>query len=171
MSKAERQLEVERTRRAHADRTLGQLTVRNERLEEERSSLELPEPGELVQLERELADVSDSLTERREALDIDESELPVLEQELRDAEQTAEIAQQRLNQLDARLTALQQLQEQVSRAGEIEPWLERNGLLRNSHLWQGIRIRNGWEDALESILRERLNSIGVEDLTLSLIHI
>jgi len=53
----------------------------------------------------------------------------------------------------------------VTRAEEIEPWLERHGLLRNAHLWQGVRIRDGWEDALEAILRERLNSIGVDDLT------
>ena len=96
---------------------------------------------------------------------MDESELPGLEQRLGEAEDAAESAQQRLHQLDARLTALQQLQEQVSRAGEMEPWLERNGLAGNSRLWQGIRIREGWEDALESVLRERLNSIAIEDLS------
>ncbi|MEO8163889.1 MAG: chromosome segregation protein SMC, partial [Betaproteobacteria bacterium] len=62
------------------------------------------------------------------------------------------------------LTALQSLQDQVSRAGELEPWLDRNDLRRNAHLWQGIRIREGWDDALEAVLRERLNSIGLSDL-------
>jgi len=165
LAQAERQLEVERTRRAHADRTLNQLTIRSERLEAERSNFELADPGELVRIDRELADVSNSLAERREALGIDEIEVPALEAALREAEEAAELAQRRLNQLDARLTALQQLQEQVTRAEEIEPWLERHGLLRNAHLWQGVRIRDGWEDALEAILRERLNSIGVDDLT------
>ena len=165
LAQAERQLEVERTRRAHAERTLKQLTIRSERLEVERSNFELSDPGELVRIDRELADVSNSLAERREALGIDEIEVPALETTLREAEKAAELAQRRLNQLDARLTALQQLQEQVTRAEEIEPWLERHGLLRNAHLWQGVRIRDGWEDALEAILRERLNSIGVDDLT------
>jgi chromosome segregation protein len=165
LAQAERQLEVERTRRAHADRTLNQLTIRSERLELERSNFELADPGELVRIDRELADVSNSLAERREALGIDEIEIPALETALREAEESAELAQRRLNQLDARLTALQQLQEQVTRAEEIEPWLERHGMLRNAHLWQGVRIRDGWEDALEAILRERLNSIGVDDLT------
>ena len=165
LAQAERQLEVERTRRAHSDRTLNQLTIRSERLEEERSNFELADPGELVRIDRELADVSRSLGERREALGIDEIELPALETALREAEEAAESAQHRLSQLDARLTALQQLQEQVTRTEEIEPWLERHGLLRNAHLWQGLSIRDGWEDALEAVLRERLNSIGVDDLT------
>ena len=163
-AQAEQQLEVERTRRAHTDRVLGQLMARSTRLEEEREKLELPEPGELVRLDRELADVAATLAERREALRMDEAELPEREQVLGEAEDAAESAQQRLHQLDARLSALQQLQDQVSRAGEMEPWLERNGLVGNSRLWQGIRIREGWEDALESVLRERLNSIAVDDL-------
>ena len=90
--------------------------------------------------------------------------MPQLEQSLQTAEETAEQTQQRVHQLDARLTALQSLQDQVSRSGELEPWLDRNDLRRNAHLWQGIRIREGWEDALEAVLSERLNSIGLPDL-------
>ncbi len=164
LAQAEQELEVERTRRAHTDRVLEQLTARNARLEEERDKLELPEPAELVRLDRELTDAGRVLEARRKALTEDESQLPELERTLSEAEAAAETAQQRLNRLDARLTALQQLQEQVAGAGEMEPWLERNGLVRNSRLWQGIRIRQGWENALESILRERLNSVAVEDL-------
>jgi len=164
LAQAEQQLEVERTRRAHTDRVLEQLTARNARLEEERDKLELPEPAELVRMDRELNDIERVLTERREALALDESGLPELERCLSEAEETAEHAQRRLNQLDARLTALQQLQDRVAGAGEMEAWLDRNGLVGNSRLWQGIRIRDGWEDALESILRERLNSISVDDL-------
>ncbi len=165
LAQTEQQLEVERTRRAHTDRVLDQLTARNSRLEEERSQLELPEPAELVRLDREVGDVARLLTERRETLTVDEEQLPEFERMLSKAEETAEAAQHRLNQLDARLTALQQLQDRVSGAGGMETWLERNGLVRNSRLWQGIKIKEGWDDALESILRERLNSIAVEDLS------
>ncbi len=166
LAQAEQQLEVERTRRAHTDRVLEQLIARNSRLEEERDKLELPEPAELVRLDRELTDVDRILFERREALTLDESRLPELESELAEAEDAAEAAQRRLSQIDARLTALQQLQDRVSGAGGMEAWLERNGLVGNSRLWQGIRIKEGWEDALESILRERLNSIAVDELSL-----
>ena len=165
LSRGEQDLEVEKTRRGHSERMLAQLAARQSRLEQERDALELPEPSELVRLDRELEDATRSLAERREALALGENELPEREASLQQAESAAEALQHRLNQLDARLTALQQLQEQVSRAGELEPWLERNALTRSPRLWQSLRIREGWEDALEAILRERLNSIGLDDLS------
>ncbi|MEX0958479.1 MAG: chromosome segregation protein SMC [Burkholderiales bacterium] len=164
LTRAEQQLELERTRCAHSEKLLGQLATRRGRLEEERDALEMPEPSELVRLDQELQELSYMLGERREALALRESELPGQETALQDAETVAEQLRQRLNQRDARLTALQSLQEQVSRAGELEPWLERNSLKRNPHLWQAVQVREGWEDALEAVLRERLNSIGLEDL-------
>jgi chromosome segregation protein len=164
LSRGEQDLEVERTRRGHSERVLAQLAARRARLEEERDALEVPEPSQLVRLDRELEDATRTLAERREALALGESDLPQREDSLHRAEAAAEALQHRLNQLDARLTALQQLQEQVSRAGELEPWLERNALTRSPHLWQALRIREGWEDALEAVLRERLNSIGLDDL-------
>ena len=33
-------------------------------------------------------------------------------------------------------------------------------------LWQRIQIEKGWEDALEAVLRERLNSVALEQLEL-----
>ena len=164
LARAEQQLELERTRVAHSEKLVAQLEGRRSRLEEERDALELPETSELVRLDRELGEVSDALAERREALLLAESALPDKETELNPARESAEQIQQRLNQIDARLTALQSLQEQVTRAAGMEPWLERHGLMRSPHLWQGLRIREGWEDAIEAVLRERLNSIGLDSL-------
>ena len=66
--------------------------------------------------------------------------------------------------LDARRTALELLQKQVSRSGEMHAWLDDHQLDGLGRLWQGLRIEPGWEDALEAILRERLNGIAVDDL-------
>ncbi len=164
LSQAEQQLQLEGARKSHTDRLVQQFAARRTRLEEERDGLEVPNLSELVRLEKEVSELGHRLAGERQALEECESQLPGLEATVRTAEQEAEQAQQRLNQLDARLTALQALQEQVSRAGELDPWLDRHGLRRNPHLWQGLRIREGWEDALEAVLRERLNSVGLEDL-------
>ena len=164
LQRAEQQLELEQAKRGHAEKLIAQLSARQSRLEEERDALELPQPSELVRLDSELQEVSQTLAERRDTLALQESEVPEREEQWRGALAQADELQQRENQIDARLTALQALQEQVSRSGELQPWLERHALARSPHLWQGLRIREGWEDALEAVLRERLNSIGLDDL-------
>jgi chromosome segregation protein len=164
LTQAEQQLRLEDARKGHTEKLLLQLASRRARLEEERDGLEVPNLSELVRLESEIRDLDHQLAGQRDAFEQCEAALPKLEQFLQAAEETAEQTQQRVHQLDARLTALQSLQEQVSRSRELEPWLDRNDLRRNAHLWQGIRIREGWEDALEAVLRERLNSIGLTDL-------
>ena len=164
LTQAEQQLRLEDTRQGHTDKLLQQLASRRARLEEERDALEIPNLSKLVRLESEIRELDHQLAGQRDAFEQCEAALPQLEQSLQAAEETAEQTQHRVHQLDARLTALQSLQEQVSRSGELDPWLDRNDLRRNAHLWQGIRIREGWENALEAVLRERLNSIGLIDL-------
>ena len=164
LTQAEQQLRLEDTRKGHTDKLLQQLAARRARLEEERDGLEIPNLSELVRLESEIRELDHQLTGQRDAFEQCEEALPTLEQSWQTAEETAEQVRQRVHQLDARLTALQSLQDQVSRSSELEPWLDRNDLRRNAHLWQGIRIREGWENALEAVLRERLNSIGLSDL-------
>jgi chromosome segregation protein len=164
LTQAEQQLQLEQARAGHSEKLLQQLETRRARLEEERDGLEVPNLSELVRLETAIGDLAQRLYEQRDTLEKCDADLPTLEAVMHGAEQNAEQTQQRLNQLDARLAALQSLQEQVSRAGEIERWLERHELRRNPHLWQGIKIREGWEDALEAVLRERLNSIGLAEL-------
>jgi len=165
LTQAEQRLQLEAARKGHTEKVLQQFAVRQARLDEERDGLEVPNLSELVRLEKETGELAFQLSGQREALEGCEADLPGLEEAMRGAEQEAEQAQQRLHQLDARLTALQSLQEQVSRAGEVEPWLDSHELRRNPHLWQGLRVRVGWEDALEAVLRERLNSIGLDDLS------
>ena len=164
LTQAEQQLRLEDARKGHTEKLLLQLAARGARLEEERDGLEVPNLSALVRLESEIRELDDQLAGQRDAFEQCEAALPKLEQSLQTAEETAEQTRQRVHQLDARLTALQSLQAQVSRSGALDPWLDRNDLRRNAHLWQGIRIREGWEDALEAVLRERLNSIGLTDL-------
>ena len=165
LTQSEQQLRLEDTRKGHSEKLLQQLGLRRTRLEEERDGLEVPNLSELVRLESAIRELGDELDQRRAAFEKCEAALPMLEQSLEKAEADAETVGQRVHQLDARLTALQALQDQVSRSGELQPWLERNDLRRAAHLWQGIRIRDGWDDALEAVLRERLNSIGLADLS------
>jgi chromosome segregation protein len=161
----EQQIKLADSQLGHAQRLLEQIAQRKERLTQAQAGLDHPDPEQIRQLAEELASASQELALKRESLAEMEERLPELDRLAREADERAESTERSLGQVDARLTALQSLQEQVSRAGGLEPWLDKRELRRNPRLWQGIRIREGWEDALESVLRERLNSVGLEDLS------
>ncbi|MET5115839.1 hypothetical protein AAHH79_36915, partial [Burkholderia pseudomallei] len=60
------------------------------------------------------------------------------------------------HQLEARLAALQQLQENVQTQGKIQPWLDKHELGARPRLWKKLHVEAGWETALEAGLRERI---------------
>jgi chromosome segregation protein len=157
-------IEVEATRQQHSEKLLAQLAQRRQRLEQEQAGLEDAEPEGLEQLARELDELDHRYQARREALDSGEGELPALEQAHRAAADHADAAARELGALEARCTALELLQKQVSRSGEMHAWLDNQQLDGSSRLWQGIRVEPGWEDALEAVLRERLSGIALDNL-------
>ena len=53
------------------------------------------------------------------------------------------------------------LQEKVKTDGKLAPWLAKHGLDGLQGLWSRIHIEQGWENALEAALRERLGALEV----------
>ena len=159
---AEQAAGVERTKHEHARQTLEQLAQRTQRLTEERSGLQPADAARLALLRNQIATLEEELRGYSGTLAAHEAQLPQAEQALRDWDAAVEGARERLTGIEARLQALRQLQEQVARGVQTEGWLENRGLKGAPRLWQGIRIEPGWEDALEAVLRERLNAIALE---------
>ena len=164
LAQTEQALHVERTKLEHAARVLEQLAQREERLREEQAALPATDEASLERLREEAQALGYALDAQRVALAEREAELPRLEQELRSRMDALDAANQRLTGLEARVEALSQLQERIARGAGLKDWLTARGLDTAPRLWQGIAIENGWEDALESVLRERLNGIALEDI-------
>ena len=112
--------------------------------------------SDIAAVEAELQNLRGSMSAQ------EDDELPQAEQALREQDAALEAGNQRLAGIEARLQALRQLQERLARGTNNEGWLEARGLGHASRLWQSIRIESGWEDALEAVLRERLNALGLE---------
>jgi chromosome segregation protein len=161
---AEQAAGVERTRHEHARQTLEQLAQRAQRLTEEHSGLQPADAPRQTLLRDNIAALETELQGFSGALTAQEGQLPQVEQAMRERDAALEAASQQLAGREARLQALSQLQEQLARGAHTEGWLEARGLNRASRLWQGVRIEAGWEDALEAVLRERLNAIALEHL-------
>ncbi len=164
LAQAEQALQVEQTKLGHAARVLEQLGQREERLREEEAGLAVPDEAALERVETDARTLDQTLGEARENLARDEAALPQLEQNLREQLERCDTVNQQVTELTARIGALTQLQERIARGAELKDWLAARELGSASRLWQGISIEPGWEDALESVLRERLNALVLEDV-------
>jgi chromosome segregation protein len=157
-------LEVEQTKHAHARQTLEQLTGRAQRLGEERSALQPADASRLSALRKDISSLEAEMGELGRAVTALEEALPGADQSAREKDAAAQAAGTRLAGLEAQQLALVRLQERLVRGTNNESWLETHGLKAATRLWQGIRIEPGWEDALEAVLRERLNAIALDRL-------
>ena len=164
LSQSEQGYQIEDAHRAHAVKTLQQLQSRLERLKQEQISLPEPDMGELNHHREELAIAEEQLQELQEELAELQMHIPAAEQAKRDADQVAQSENQQLTRLEAQLHALQQVQSRLEHNKKLLDWLEKHQLGTLPRLWQNIQIEPGWENAMESVLRERLNAIALDDL-------
>jgi chromosome segregation protein len=159
LAQAQQNLQVEQTRIEHAARLIEQLSVRQARLDDERGTLPAPDDALLEQLRGRATELEQQLAGKRAELTAHEERLPGLEQSLRDKEHVLDAALQRITGVEARMQALSQLQEKLAKGADMEAWLSARRLDKTQRVWQGVQIEAGWEDALEAVLRERLNGI------------
>ena len=137
---------------------------RRERLAADRNALSAPDDARLVVLQEQL----DAAQESKQIADARLHELqesvPALDEARRTQQQTVNTESAKQADLSARLEALKALQEKVKTDGKLQPWLVKHGLDHLQGLWSRIHIEQGWENALEGALRERLGALEVSRL-------
>ncbi|RYF33758.1 MAG: chromosome segregation protein SMC [Comamonadaceae bacterium] len=141
-----------------------QLTQRSERLRADRNALAAPDEARLRDLQSQLDHAQEAASEAEARLhDLQES-VPQLDDDRRTRQQSVNTEGARHAELSARLEALRALQEKVKTDGKLAPWLAKHGLEGMQGLWSRIHIEQGWENALESALRERMGALEVSRL-------
>jgi chromosome segregation protein len=108
-----------------------------------------------------------ALKKRDEAqikLQASEHAVPLADKARQESQQALQQANQAASQTQAKLSALKGIQERVQAQGKLRPWLEQHQLHELPRLWQKIQVENGWESAVESVLRERTGAIQSLDL-------
>ncbi|WP_075792012.1 chromosome segregation protein SMC [Massilia putida] len=160
----QQRIELSSAHQRNASNILANLATRRERLQQERGGLNLPDAGHLDNLRLQLEEKQLALEEQNLMLEEAASRQETVEQERRDAH--AQVQQESASnaKLEARLSALRQLQERVQTQGKVQPWLQKHELDKLPRLWQKLDIETGWETALESVLRERTGALEVSNL-------
>ena len=164
VARVEQSLALAAQSQRDADRQLQSLALRRERLEQEKRDLQLPDTGRLEQLSGDRVMLEEQLEEAQASLAELEARVPEADAARMQARSAAQEDAQVLGRLEARVTALAKLQEDVQSQGALQPWLQKHELSGLSRLWQKLQIEPGWEPALEAVLRERMTGLEVRNL-------
>ncbi len=141
-----------------------QLTQRRERMVADRNALAAPDEQRLVNLQQQLSNAQEAAQTAEARLHELQEQVPQLDEDRRNRQQAANSESHKQADLSARMEALKALQEKVRTDGKLKPWLAKHGLDGLQGLWSRIHIEQGWENALEAALRERMNSLEVSRL-------
>ncbi|HLT28211.1 MAG TPA: chromosome segregation protein SMC [Zeimonas sp.] len=147
-----------------ASEALDVATRRRERLRAEADALHPFDPEELERAIEALAAAEEADRLTAEALAAVEPQWRELDAQRQPAQQALREAEAKRAQIEGRLHALRQLQERVESQAKVQPWLARHGLERLSRFYEKVQIDDGWESAIESVLRERVRALEVSRL-------
>jgi len=141
-----------------------QFSGRRERLSADRNALAAPDEARLLNLQSQLDQAQETASVAEGRLHELQDSVPQLDETRRAQQQAVNTESARQADLSARMEALKALQEKVKTDGKLQPWLVKHGLDRLQGLWSRIHIEQGWENALEGALRERLGALEVSRL-------
>jgi chromosome segregation protein len=147
-----------------AGRQLDQMHQRQERLKADLATLVRPD-AEALSLATDRQTMAQRKADEAQQISQDaQSKVPETDAARASAQQTLQESSAAFSQTQAKLGALQALQEKVQSQTKVGPWLEKKGLNKKQRLWQDIQVEKGWETALESVLRERVTALQATDL-------
>jgi chromosome segregation protein len=160
----QQQLQLADTQHANLQRNIQQLESRRSRLLLEKDNLPAADGGALHQAQQQITALEKERAEQLEKLAHLQEQLPLADIQRGKQRDALQQQERELAQTEARLHALQQLQRQIDSDKNLNAWLQQHQLEKLPRLWQSIRIESGWEDALEAVLRERLNALTLPSL-------
>lgn len=140
------------------------LNQRRERLAADRKALAAPDEARLADLQQQLEHAQALAAEADARLHELQAQAPQRDEDRRMRQTEVNTEAARLADLSARLDALRAVQEKVKTDGKLQPWLARHGLDGLQGLWSRLHVEPGWENAVESALRERMGALEVSRL-------
>ncbi|HSW04776.1 chromosome segregation protein SMC [Aquabacterium sp.] len=161
VAEVQQQIQVLAADSRNIDEQSRQLRSRRERLSTEARSLATPDMARLAELRTQTATADEAKDLAEARLHELQEQAPALDEQRRAQQDAVNAESGKQADTSARLSALRALQEKVQTQGKLRPWLAQHGLESLQGLWTKVHIETGWETALESALRERLNALEV----------
>ncbi|PSJ18848.1 chromosome segregation protein SMC [Nitrosomonas supralitoralis] len=156
--------QLEENQLSYAKKSIQQLDTRLTRLSSEQAELIFVESSMLTELQSKIDQIECALKAENLKCQNLENHLSKATKNKQQITSKIQELQHALTQATARFTALNNLQSRLNNNQDLNTWLRKHQLTLLPRLWQKIHIKPEWENALEAVLRERLNSIETEQL-------
>jgi chromosome segregation protein len=133
------------------------------RVQQAQTNLISPNLEQLAATQVKLTDIQQSLVSSKKDLDCC---IAIENEAIFAVEQASVIDKQHrleLQKLEARHLALDTVHRKMYAASHIQKWLNTHGFEHTQRFWQHIRVNNGWDIAVQSILRYRAQALFVAD--------
>ena len=152
---------------SHLTKTKQDLSERLQKLKIESAQTEKPDEAHFKELKLELTEIKEescALQEEREELQAQLEESRLAYEEIQENIRQKE---QRFASIQARLTALREIDDKARAGDKLNQWLATQGLSSMSRLFELLQVNGKWARALEAVLRERVNAIGISRLQMA----
>ena len=152
-------------KKANAEKGIAQFHARRIRLEQEKDRLNAPEDAEIVAIDEQLEGERAELQAAEQTAQEAEAAATHADEERGTRRAEHESAARRLGELKSREHVIASVQAKFDNRGEgqLAQWLERHAI-RGDKFWSKLTVDAGWEDAVEAVLRDRLNALPVASL-------
>lgn len=149
-----------------ASRAENTIQVKLDRLESEKQQIAAPSVHEMDEVQARVQSLEGELSQATNNLGELENKLTAGGAELDHVQAAFNAERDKYANAQAQLQALEKLNDQLAESAELKPWVESSGLGETPRLLGKLQVERGWERALESALRESLDSFQVRTLDL-----
>ena len=151
---------------ARLSKTKEELTLRLEKFKREAGQTEAPDIDRFESLQEELKIVKEDSVALKEDRDESQAVLEEARDALSRAQKLIHENEQRLAATTAKLNTLKELEGKSLTGDKLSEWLSRQGLSELARLFEKLQPKPGWAKAFEAVLRERLNALGITNLSM-----
>ncbi len=175
---SKRQVDLKRSAVLDVQQALGQVSSQQEaasraqtniqakldRLSVEKQQINAPSATELQEVQARTEQLTSDLEHAKAEHEQIELRLAQETAQFEQAQQAFTFERDRHANALAQLDALEKLNSQLAESTELTPWVRNNDLLDTPRLLPQLQVEMGWERAIESALREALDSFQVRNL-------
>ncbi len=160
-------MEVERTRIQHFERVIENLLKRIDKNQDELNKLNAePVEDSMLEASVELSKAEETAASLSDEVEDLLEQISTSRQTRRDKQSELEQCRKQLQSLQSQHISLSAMQKAAlgSQSSDVENWLNSHELSQNKKIAQNIKVKSGWEKAVETVLGEYLESVSVDNI-------